>query len=169
MLAYVFGHELTHALWVLLFRGKVKSISVTRNGGSIKATKANPVIILAPYFFPLYTLIIIGAWLLADYFFPIEEYFPLIIFLIGFTWSFHLLLNLYILRVSQHDVRAVGRVLSGVLIYTLNVLILGLLIAFISRSLHFTYLFRELRLDLFLPYKVVFIWAFRILEYLKML
>ena len=38
---YVFGHELTHAVWVLLFRGKVKAFKVTSRNGSVITTKTN--------------------------------------------------------------------------------------------------------------------------------
>ena len=33
MLVYVFGHELTHALWTWLFGGSVKRFKATSNGG----------------------------------------------------------------------------------------------------------------------------------------
>ena len=167
MLAYVFGHELTHALWVLIFRGRVKSIRVTKNGGAVKATKTNPLIILAPYFFPLYTLIVICIWMLASYLYPIQRFFYIAIFFIGFTWSFHLLLNLYILRESQHDIRAVGHVFSAVMIYALNIFILGILITFISGSLTFTSFFDELKADLVIPYQYVADWISCAYEYLR--
>ncbi len=167
MLAYVFGHELTHALWVLIFRGRVRSIKVTKNGGAVKATKTNPLIILAPYFFPLYTLFVICIWMLASYLYPIQRFFYIAIFFIGFTWSFHLLLNLYILRESQHDIRAVGHIFSAVTIYALNVFILGILITFISGSLTFTSFFDELKIDLVIPYQYVADWILRAYEYLR--
>ncbi len=161
MTAYIFGHEMTHALWVLLFRGKVKSIKVTKNSGSVTATKINPLIILAPYFFPLYTLLVIGLWLLASCLYPVQKYFPVAVFLIGFTWSFHLLLNLYILRESQHDIRAAGRVFSAVLIYTLNIFILGIIITFVSRSLTYVSFFDQLAGSLLLPYPYISNWILR--------
>ena len=50
---YIIGHELTHALWVLLFRGKVREVHLSKNQGRVKATKTNALIALAPYFFPV--------------------------------------------------------------------------------------------------------------------
>lgn len=158
MLAYVVGHELTHAIWVLMFRGQVRSISMSKNGGAVKATKVNPLIILAPYFFPIYTLVIIGIWLLLSHFYYIQQFLPLAIFFIGFTWSFHLLLNLYILMESQQDIRAVGRIFSAVLIYTLNVFILGLLITFVSQALSYRSFFNQLAAGFLLPYWRVMDW-----------
>jgi hypothetical protein len=159
MLAYVVGHELTHALWVIAFRGRVKSIRVTRNGGSVRATKANPLIILAPYFFPLYTLVVIGLWILIEHLYPVGRYFSIPVFLIGFTWSFHLLLNLYILREAQSDIHALGYVFSAVTIYSLNVLTFALLITFISNDLTFSTMFGDLRSGLLVPYGHVGRWG----------
>ena len=61
MLIYVFGHELTHALWVLLMGGRVSRFRVGRDGGHIVTDRNNFWIALAPYFFPLYSIIVIGA------------------------------------------------------------------------------------------------------------
>ena len=158
MLAYVVGHELTHALWVLMFRGRIRSISVSKNGGAVKASKVNPLILLAPYFFPIYTLAVIGLWLLLSYLYPIQKFLPLAVFFIGFTWSFHLLLNLHTLTESQPDILAVGRVFSAVLIYTLNVFILGLLITFVSQSLSYRTFFNQLAAGFLLPYWRVMDW-----------
>jgi len=60
---YIFGHELTHALAMFISAGKVKSFTVGKKGGEVKATKSNLFISLAPYFFPTYTLIIILLWI----------------------------------------------------------------------------------------------------------
>jgi len=48
MWIYVFGHELTHALWTWLFGGQVKKMKVTSKGGHVIITKTNFVIALAP-------------------------------------------------------------------------------------------------------------------------
>src|SRR5262245_15425951 len=48
MLIYVFGHELTHALWAWLFGGRVKKFKVTSKGGHVVISKSNFLIVLAP-------------------------------------------------------------------------------------------------------------------------
>ena len=58
MVLYVFGHELTHALWVWLMGGRVSRFRVGRDGGHIVTDKNNFWIALAPYFFPLYSLLV---------------------------------------------------------------------------------------------------------------
>ena len=51
ILIYVFGHELTHALWVWLMGGRVSRFRVGADGGHVVTTQANFWIALAPYFF----------------------------------------------------------------------------------------------------------------------
>lgn len=58
MLAYVFGHEVTHALWVKLFGGKVADrFHVSLEGGHVLTDRVNTWIVLAPYFFPIYSIL----------------------------------------------------------------------------------------------------------------
>ncbi|MCX7869556.1 MAG: hypothetical protein N2322_06345, partial [Terrimicrobiaceae bacterium] len=57
MWLYVFGHELTHALWVLALGGRVHEFRVTRAGGHVVADRTNTWIALAPYFFPIYSVL----------------------------------------------------------------------------------------------------------------
>src|SRR2546429_2217108 len=68
MWIYVFGHELTHALWAWLFGGRGKKIKATSQSGHVVITRNNFLITLAPYFFPLYVAVValiftLGHWL----------------------------------------------------------------------------------------------------------
>ncbi|MDD2707915.1 MAG: hypothetical protein PHV34_07870 [Verrucomicrobiae bacterium] len=54
---YVFAHELTHALFIKLFRGTVKKISVKQNTGFVISDRTNFLITLAPYIFPFYAFV----------------------------------------------------------------------------------------------------------------
>jgi hypothetical protein len=136
LVAYVFGHELTHVLWVLMFSGKVDSMKVSRKGGYIKANRKNFLILLAPYFFPIYTILVIVAYILISYFYDISRYFPIAAFAIGFSWSFHILLNAFAMTKSQDDFEHTGTFFSIVLVVLCNIFILGLLVAFISGSVN---------------------------------
>ena len=62
--AYVLGHELTHALWGLAFGARPSDLRVAASGGSVRLTKTNLLITLAPYFFPFYTFVVIVSALL---------------------------------------------------------------------------------------------------------
>src|SRR6478609_858691 len=85
LLVYVFGHELTHALWGLLMGGRVSQFKVGREGGHIVTDRNNFWIALAPYFFPLYSLIVIAAYGALGLFFNVQPYGRLLYGLIGVT------------------------------------------------------------------------------------
>ena len=91
---YVLGHELTHALWGLLFGARPSDVRVSASGGSVRLTKSSFIITLAPYFFPFYTFVVIVTALITYAFMRPLPFLPLWLFLIGFTWSFHVLFTL---------------------------------------------------------------------------
>src|SRR5256714_1469875 len=62
VIVYVFGHELTHALWVWLMGGRVSRFRVGRDGGHILSNRSNFFIALAPYFFPIYSILAIALY-----------------------------------------------------------------------------------------------------------
>ena len=121
--AYVLGHELTHALWGLLFGARPSDVRVSASGGSVRLTKSNMLITLAPYFFPFYTFIVIVAALVTYAFLRPLPFLPLWLFLIGFTWSFHVLFTLETLGQRQPDVKLYGRIFSWTFIFLVNVAI----------------------------------------------
>ena len=118
---YVLGHELTHALWGLLFGARPSDVRVSTSGGSVRLTKSNLLITLAPYFFPFYTFIVIVVALVTYAFFRPLPYLPLWLFLVGFTWSFHVLFTLETLGQRQPDVKLYGRIFSWTFIFLVNV------------------------------------------------
>src|SRR5512139_880173 len=92
ILSYVVGHELTHALFAVLFGGSVKAFHASEKGGRVTITKSNVIITLAPYFFPLYTfiaLLLYGTAVVAG----LHGAVGWTVFLAGATFAFHLLLT----------------------------------------------------------------------------
>ena len=120
---YVLGHELTHALGGLLFGARPSDVRVSASGGSVRLTKSNMLITLAPYFFPFYTFVVILVALVTYAFFRPLPYLPLWLFLVGFTWSFHVLFTLETLGQRQPDVKLYGRIFSWTFIFIVNVAI----------------------------------------------
>ena len=120
---YVLGHELTHALWGLFFGAMPHDVRVGASGGSVRLSKTNVAITLAPYFFPFYTFVVILVALVVLVFVRPLPWLPLWLFLIGFTWSFHLLFTLETLMQRQPDVKLYGRVFSWAVIFLANVAI----------------------------------------------
>lgn len=119
---YVLGHELTHALWGLLFGAVPTKLRVSAKGGSVNLSKSNLLITLAPYFFPFYTFVVILAALAVYAFRRPLPFVPGWLFLIGLTWSFHVLYTLETLSQRQPDVTTYGRVFSWTFIYLANLL-----------------------------------------------
>ena len=118
--AYVLGHELTHALWGLFFGARPSDVRVSASGGSVRLTKSNVLITLAPYFFPCYTFVVVVAALVTYAFLRPLPCLPLWLFMIGFTWAFHVLFTLETLTRRQPDIRLYGRVFSWVFIFLVN-------------------------------------------------
>ena len=121
--AYVLGHELTHALWGLLFGAKPSKLKVTETGGSVNLSKTNMLITLAPYFFPFYTFIVIVVALITYVFVRPLPFLPLWMFMVGFTWAFHVLFTIETLAQRQPDVKLYGRIFSWVFIFLANVML----------------------------------------------
>jgi hypothetical protein len=124
--AYVVAHELTHALWALFSGGRVHSIRVSHKGGSVRLSKSNMLITLAPYFFPFYTIAVILVRLLLSLFLN-EVPYPLVwLFFVGLTWGFHITFTIQSLMTTQPDIHEYGRLFSYVIIYLFNLIGVGL-------------------------------------------
>lgn len=121
---YVLGHELTHALWSFPFGGKLKKIRVSSSGGHVSITKSNFLVSLAPYFFPLYAILIVIIFLIGNFFWNWTSYMYLFYFLIGVAYSFHITLTFKILKIKQPDIKGEGYIFSTVIIFLGNMLVL---------------------------------------------
>jgi len=124
MWIYVFGHELTHALWTWLFGGQVKSMKVTSKGGHVIITKTNFLIVLAPYFFPLYVVLVVLAFAIGNYFWNWHSYLVWFHLLVGAAYAFHVTLTWHALQTRQSDITSQGYLFSAVVIFLGNVLVL---------------------------------------------
>lgn len=129
---YVFGHELTHALWVWLMGGRVHRFQVSKEGGQILTDKTNTWIALAPYFFPIYSLLVISIYGVAAIFTDVTPYCRWLYGGIGFTWAFHLSFTFWMIPKGQPDLAYGGTFFSLVLIYLLNLTLLAILLIIAS-------------------------------------
>ncbi len=129
---YVLAHELTHALWALGMGARVSAVKVSKKGGHVKLSKNNPLITLAPYFFPLYTVLVIAAYYLLSLFFDLRAYEPFWLGMVGLTWGFHLTFTLSMLATHQPDIQENGWLFSYALIYLLNSLGISLWIVLVT-------------------------------------
>lgn len=126
---YILGHELTHAVWSLLFGGRVRSLKVGARRGHVVVSRSNALVVLAPYFFPLYAVLILGIFLIGDLVWdwqPAAVYFHL---LLGAAYGFHATLTAEALRSRQPDVTSQGYVFSASVIWLGNAVVLLLAVA----------------------------------------
>ncbi|HEV7405414.1 MAG TPA: hypothetical protein VGO11_20895 [Chthoniobacteraceae bacterium] len=130
---YVFGHELTHAIWVWIMGGEVKSFEVSREGGSIITNKQNVWIALSPYFYPIYTLAIILAYGAVSFFYDVAGVRQTFLWVtplqwmflaLGITWAFHMSFTIWMIPKGQSDLTLHGTFFSLVFIYLMNVVIM---------------------------------------------
>jgi hypothetical protein len=150
--AYVFGHELTHAIWVWMWGGKVSRFEVTRDGGYILTDTHNFWIALAPYFYPLYSLVVIIAYGVASLFYDVARLpdtfllmTPLqwLFLLLGASWAFHLSFTIWMIPKGQTDLSYHGNFFSLVIIYLMNVLILAIFLIVAAPEISFASFGRE--------------------------
>ena len=122
---YVLGHELTHALFVILFRGRITEFHVSHAGGYITTDKTNLLIALSPYFVPFWSLVAAAGYLAAGCFTDLRGGWDLAFYAVtGVTWTFHMLWTLWMLPRDQPDLKENGTFLSLVIIYLANLLVL---------------------------------------------
>jgi hypothetical protein len=124
MWLYVFGHELTHALWTWLFGGKVKGFKASSDGGHVVVSKSNFAIALAPYFFPLYAVLVVLLFLAGHWIWNWRHYLALFHLLLGAAYAFHVTLTWHILKHSQTDIKDQGYLFSAVVIFLGNIAVL---------------------------------------------
>lgn len=121
---YVAAHELTHALAAVFSGVRVRKISVKRQSGYVLLDSTNSFISLAPYFIPLYTLVVAAAYWLAGRFWPVAHLRPWFLAAAGFTLTFHILHTADVLTgpVQSDLKKAGGPVFSLPLLLLLNCL-----------------------------------------------
>ena len=138
LLLYVFGHELTHAVWVLLMGGRVSKFRVGRDGGHIITDRNNFWIALAPYFFPLYSIAAILLYGLLSLFLDVQPYGRLLYGVIGATWAFHFTFTCWMIPKNQSDLTAHGTFFSLVVIFLMNLLLLSIMLTLASPEITFS-------------------------------
>lgn len=124
MWIYVFGHELTHAVWTWAFGGRVKRFRAISVGGHVVVTRSNFLIALAPYFFPLYAALLVLVFIAGHLIWNWSQYVVWFHLLLGVAYSFHVTLTWHVLKAGQPDITQQGYLFSAVIIFLGNVTIL---------------------------------------------
>jgi hypothetical protein len=138
---YVLGHEYTHALFILLCRGRVYRIKISRSGGQVLTDKNNWLIALSPYFVPFWPLVVTACyglgWTVMDlgrtyegFFFGLADFrWDWLLFLaLGLTMGLHLTFTAWMVVKDQPDLQYHGPFLSLIIISLANLLLLSALL-----------------------------------------
>jgi hypothetical protein len=157
---YVFGHELTHALWVLLMGGRVSRFRVSREGGHVVTNRTNFWIALAPYFFPIYSILAIAIYGVLSLFLNMQPYGRLLYAVIGATWAFHFTFTCWMIPKNQTDLSDQGTLFSLAVIYLMNLLLLSVML--ILASPHIT--FASFGADLLTNFGIFVEWTLELLR-----
>ena len=131
MSTYVFGHELTHALAGLLSGAQIKKFKVSRNKGSVTLTKNNIFITLAPYFVPIYPIIIILVYFALAWFMDITKMYSWFLFFSGIALAFYYALTFYAIKVGQEDMIIYGKFFSFIFVCFINIIMVIFILAWI--------------------------------------
>jgi hypothetical protein len=152
--SYVLAHELTHALWAKLFGKKVLGMRVGAESGAVTVSGTNVWITLAPYFFPLYSVLAVAAYYLVGLFTDVEPWHDPWLALVGLTWAFHVTFTLSTLMTHQSDIRSCGRLFSYSFIYLMNIAVVTVWVVAVSSSTFAEY-FRRLTADVALVWGTI--------------
>ncbi len=137
VILYVFGHELTHALWVWIMGGRVTRFHVTADGGHIVTDRTNFWIALAPYVFPLYSILTILTYGAFSLFHDMQPYGRFLYAMIGITWAFHFTFTCWMIPKNQTDISDHGTFFSLVVIYLTNLMLLCAMLIIASPQITF--------------------------------
>jgi hypothetical protein len=138
MWIYVFGHELTHVIWTWICGGEVKKFKATSEGGHVIVSKTNFLIALAPYFFPLYAVLVVFVFLVGHWIWNWHDYLVWFHLFLGAAYSFHVTLTWNILQTRQTDITQQGYLFSAVIIFLGNVAVLLLGIPLLAAKVDLT-------------------------------
>lgn len=125
---YVLQHELSHVLFAAVSGVRVKRMSVRSEQGAVETERVNILIALAPFAFPLYSVVLIlFNALLAPF---AGEAARSLVFhpLFGFSLAYHLLATLHYLQIDQPDLKRYGILASLIFIFTLTIVVLAVLL-----------------------------------------
>jgi hypothetical protein len=142
MWVYVLGHELTHALWVWLFGGRVKKFKASAEGGHVIVDKTNFLIALAPYFFPLYAGLVVALFGAGHLIWNWQGYLVWFHLLVGAAYAFHVTLTIHVLKTRQSDITSQGYLFSAVVIFLGNTLVLLVGLPLLTARAALTSMFR---------------------------
>jgi hypothetical protein len=94
-------------------------------------------IALAPYIFPLYSVLAIGIYGVLSLFHNMQPYGRLLYALVGATWAFHFTFTCWMIPQNQSDLSDHGTFFSLIVIYFMNLVLLSVMLILASPQITF--------------------------------
>ncbi len=85
-----------------------------------------PLVKVAPYVLPVYTILLFCLYPLANFFFPYDETLAYFMFMFGFTIALHLVFGAKSLRTKQSDFLKANYIFGFTLVFIIDVVLFGL-------------------------------------------
>ena len=132
---YIFGHELAHWIFAKIFMKETRNFKVGKDGGAVQVKDPNVWVVLAPYFYPTFTIMWLPFWFLFSHFKEEIPYnYEIFFSLLGMSWAYHLVLTLYALKFEQSDIERCGRPLSFSIIFLFNMIFIYSFLTFVTNG-----------------------------------
>jgi drug/metabolite transporter superfamily protein YnfA len=128
--------------------GRVSRFRVGPDGGHVVTTKANFWIALAPYFFPLYSILALAIYGVLSLFMNVQQYGRLLYAVIGATWAFHFTFTCWMIPKNQTDLSDQGTFFSLLVIYLMNLALLCVMLILASPQITFASFGADLLINL---------------------
>ncbi len=138
MRLYVLGHELTHWLTAKAFRRQTGKLRIGKVEGSVSVQHPNIWIILAPYFFPFYTVIWIVVVKIIQIWYDGLGLLIVLYLGIGLTYAYHIFMTMLALSKEQTDLKMYGYSFSLCLIILINFFIVYCGLSFFSDNMDYS-------------------------------
>lgn len=140
---YIIEHELSHLLFALLSGVGIKKVVIRKNEGYVRTQKVNLIIALAPYSFPLYTLVVFILYRVVALFSRSVVISSIFYILMGVTFSFHLVATVHYLQLEQPDLKRYGYFPSLILISTWSLCVISLVLALLFERVQALLYFKD--------------------------
>jgi len=140
---YIIEHELTHIIFALLSGIKIKGVSFKKSHSYVKTNRVNIFVALAPYSFPLYTLLVIAIYKVVKNFFYSNIVSSVFYFLMGASLSFHLTVTLHYIQLDQPDMKRWGYFSSMVFILLWSIIVLSVILALMFKRVELIYFYKS--------------------------
>jgi hypothetical protein len=126
---HVFEHEITHLVTGLAFFIQPRQLVASESGGRMEMYGNNFIVSLAPYFVPLFSLVLMALIPLLDS--TVSMYACGVL---GLVTGYHVITNLQEFSLQQPDIRNHGLVFSTLICLLGNVLALGVVAGFLQQA-----------------------------------